>query len=268
MALNAPAIARIWLIALVVTAFCLPDPPSDLGSAFQVNSHELPTADVLGRPLVLLVPRALAFSLTRMVAALCLSAILIGLGVAAWTLASRRMGSGAGAEAPLAWEWGSATLDVLNAIPRLFWAFLVLILGGSQTFSSTVLLALISTPFTLRVVMQRWHDPVAFQPALRAATQLGATRWDLLKRHVLPAYLHDILMLAPTWIAHGMLLETTLTYLGIGIEPRDDTMGFLLLQVRNYWMEVPTLSWIVGLPFACTILALQSFYKRPYADTR
>lgn len=88
------------------------------------------------------------------------------------------------------------------------------------------------------VLVERERDYVA------AARALGATRDAILRRHVLPNILPPIIVLTTTSVAAAVLIEATLSFLGVGLPPTSPSLGTLIrsgsehLLAGRWWMTV------------------------------
>lgn len=75
-----------------------------------------------------------------------------------------------------------------------------------------------------------------------AASIMGASYFEILRRHILPNILHTLLILAAMNFAGNILLESTLSFLGMGLPPDEVSWGSLLSEGRKnhhaWWMVV------------------------------
>jgi peptide/nickel transport system permease protein len=85
-----------------------------------------------------------------------------------------------------------------------------------------------------------------------AAAALGARHTRILLRHVAPACLGPLLVLASFELAAVIVAESSLGFLGVGIAPPTPTWGNMLAAGRNY---LGTAWWLVVLPGSAICLA-------------
>ncbi|MCB2376040.1 ABC transporter permease subunit [Hymenobacter sp. BT635] len=146
-------------------------------------------------------------------------------------------------------------IALLTAIPRLV---LVLALAAVQPPSAPMLLitlALIYWPSTAqlaRAEMQRIRQ----LPYMEAARALGLRDWQLILRHALPAVWKVVGAALPLSVATLIGLETTLSFLGVGLPPQTASWGRTLASAR----QEPTAWWLIVMPgtvLVCTMLALR-----------
>lgn len=72
------------------------------------------------------------------------------------------------------------------------------------------------------------------QEFVLAAAALGATRTRLIIRHVLPNLLPIVLVLATLEVGRAILLESTLSFLGLGLQPPTVSWGVMLDDAKDY----------------------------------
>jgi peptide/nickel transport system permease protein len=77
---------------------------------------------------------------------------------------------------------------------------------------------------------------------VQAAVAAGLRRWSIIFRHMLPNGIAPVLVSASFGIAGAILLESILSFLGLGLGPDDPSWGQLLEQARtggtgfNWWI--------------------------------
>ena len=89
---------------------------------------------------------------------------------------------------------------------------------------------------------------------VQAATGLGASHPRILTQHILLNALTPITVLAPLNIANNILLESGLTFLGLGVDPTIPSWGGMLADGRTYIESAWWVSTYPGLAIAVTVL--------------
>jgi peptide/nickel transport system permease protein len=82
---------------------------------------------------------------------------------------------------------------------------------------------------------------------VQASHALGASNRRILFRHIAPNLLGPVIVLATLQLGEAVLLESTLSFLGVGVVPPTPTWGAMVADGRSY---VDTAWWIVVLPGA------------------
>lgn len=98
---------------------------------------------------------------------------------------------------------------------------------------------------------------------IQASKVVGASKFQLLYRHMLPQCIPTIIVLAVSGISHAILAEATLSFLGIGIPPQEPSWGNMLMGAQSHLMAGAW--WLAVFPAACimhTILAINYFGER------
>ena len=89
-----------------------------------------------------------------------------------------------------------------------------------------------------------------------AAETIGVAKTRILLVHILPNVLPSILVLATLDMAFVIIFESSLTFLGLGIQPPTPTWGFMLSEGRNYLRESPWLSIFPGGAIILTVVGI------------
>ncbi len=89
-----------------------------------------------------------------------------------------------------------------------------------------------------------------------AARVMGASRWRIVGRHIAPIVLPTLTTIAALDFALVMLAESSLSFLGIGIQPPEISWGLMVSQGKNYLQAAWWLSFFPGLAIMLTALSL------------
>lgn len=105
---------------------------------------------------------------------------------------------------------------------------------------------------------------------VEAACAVGCSDWRIIWRHVLPNLLTPIIVIATFAVAHIILVESSLSFLGLGVPPPTPTWGGLLNDGLRYIEIAWWLSVFPGLAIALTVLGVNLFgdWVRDYLDPR
>ena len=108
---------------------------------------------------------------------------------------------------------------------------------------------------TARVIYTQTRALVEL-PFIEAARALGAAWPRILLVHVLPHLLPHILVWGTLGIAVTVLLEATLSFLGIGVQPPTPSWGGIIFESQSYFLTAP---WLVFFPGVSILLLALSF---------
>lgn len=90
---------------------------------------------------------------------------------------------------------------------------------------------------------------------VEAARAIGASKLRIMMRHILPNILSAIIVYASFELARMILLEATLSFLGLGVQPPDPTWGGMINDGKKYLSISTGVSLFPGLAIAAVILA-------------
>lgn len=201
-------------------------------------------ADALGRPLLARI--IVATQNTMMIAAgavVCSAAIGTVLGLVAG-YAGKRTG-----------EVILRLADVIMSFPSLLLAVVVLYILGPSVGNLIVVLSITRIPVYLRTTRAEVLE-VRERMFVQAARVMGASGPRIVFRHILPVVLPTLTTIATLDFAFVMLAESSLSFLGIGIQPPDITWGLMIAQGKQYLTTAWWLSFWPGLAIILTTLSL------------
>lgn len=159
--------------------------------------------------------------------------------------------------------------DVIMSFPSLLLALIVLYVFGPQATLIVLVLAVTRLPVYLRTSRARAREIRAL-PYVEAARALGLSRWRIVARHGIPAVVPTTLTLVTVELGLVMLIESSLTFLGIGVQPPEVSWGLLAAEGRGHLQTGWWLSLFPGLAICLTVIAINivSAWSRLASDPR
>ena len=148
--------------------------------------------------------------------------------------------------------------DVMLAFPFLIVAVaLAAILGPSLT-NATIALGVGAAPNLIRVAR---GESLALREEdyVRAAVANGASDARILSRHVFPNMLSTLIVQATVTIPAAIIGEAVLSFLGLGIQPPDPSLGTMLSEAQRYIARAPWTAVIPGFAIIMITLAFNLF---------
>jgi peptide/nickel transport system permease protein len=150
-------------------------------------------------------------------------------------------------------------LDSLQSIPGLLLALVVASVIGAGTTNTIYPIAVILIPINARVVRSAVLS-VREHQYIEAARVLGANDGRVMLRHVLPNVVAPILILSSIYIGNAIIVEASLSFLGLGTPPPTPSWGSMLSgQGRTYMEQAPWLAIFPGLAISIAVLAFNLF---------
>ena len=253
---RAPKIpAAVLLILLIFAAFgewLAPyDPVAvDLSKSFtppvwheEGSTAHLLGTDKLGRDIFSRLIRGARVSLS-------LSLFVIGLGGGVGVVLGLVSGySGGKVDAVM-----QRAIEVILAMPTILVA-LVFVFAVGRSFESVIL---ILSPFLAarfaRIVRGETLS-VRERDFVAIARVIGTPTWMILVRHILPNVFNTIIVLATLEVGHLILLESSLSFLGVGVPPPQPAWGLMVADGREF---LTSAYWITLFPGLCILAAVLS----------
>lgn len=147
-----------------------------------------------------------------------------------------------------------ALADALLSIPRL--VLLLVCAALWQPGLVTVVVVLVATGWMGVARMIRAEVlGVSAQPYVQSAIALGARPWRVLWRHALPNALGPAIVAATLGVGNAILLESGLSFLGLGIQPPRPSWGNMIAGGRDLIVTAPWVAIAPGIALIATVLA-------------
>ena len=144
--------------------------------------------------------------------------------------------------------------DALLSIPRL--VLLLVCAALWQPGLTTVVIVLVATGWMGVARMIRAEVlGVTSQPFVQSAVALGAMPWRVLWRHALPNALGPAIVATTLGVGNAILLESGLSFLGLGIQPPQPSWGNMIAGGRDLIVTAPWVAIAPGLALVGTVLA-------------
>jgi ABC-type dipeptide/oligopeptide/nickel transport system permease subunit len=145
--------------------------------------------------------------------------------------------------------------DVFFAFPLLIGAIvIVLVIGRGLT---PVVLALgIFSWATISRLLRSSILSVREAEYVEAARSLGAGRWRIVTRHVLPNSLAPVLVFAMVSVATAIVAEASLSYLGVGLQPDVPDWGNMISAGQHFFGYKDYLWFFPSMAVVFTVLGL------------
>lgn len=146
------------------------------------------------------------------------------------------------------------TLDVIHAFPRLLLAMLIIAVTGPSLLAVTMVLAVTGLPRFTRIIRGAVLS-VQERDYILAARALGVKDLRIVLRHILPNVFAPVIILISLEMAHVIMSESSLSFLGFGAETTIPSWGNMLSAGRPYIREHPGLVLYPGLGIMLTVMA-------------
>lgn len=149
-------------------------------------------------------------------------------------------------------------VDVQAALPAFFVAIACIALVGNSLWVFVLLVGLEGWERYARLVrgLALSEQGKSYVQALEG---IGARRWHIDALHVLPNISAALVVQATINFPWTILLETTLSFLGLGVQPPGTSLGQMLGSGRQYLLQAPWIAIVPGLAIFLTTLSMSIF---------
>ncbi|HYB44848.1 MAG TPA: ABC transporter permease [Candidatus Methylomirabilis sp.] len=146
-------------------------------------------------------------------------------------------------------------LDVLMAFPAVLLAIALMSVFGTGAVLVSMALAVVYTPIVARVTRAAVLA-AKVEVYVDGARALGASAPRLVLGHIAPNAATPVLVQASVLMAIAILVEASLSFLGVGVRPPTPSLGLMLADGRGFMLQAP---WMVVFPGLAIVVAVLGF---------
>ncbi len=183
--------------------------------------------------------------------------ISLAVGIIA-SLVAVTLGVLVGATAGMAGGWVVSFLmrsvDILLSVPLFFLIMISQIVFPPSIFTIMIIIGVASWMDISRLTRGEFLA-LRSSEFVSAANVVGMNPWRIAWRHILPNASGPIIVAATLRIAEAIILESTLSFIGLGIQPPHASLGSMLQKGLTRLLDAPWMVWFPGLLIALTVLA-------------
>jgi len=146
-------------------------------------------------------------------------------------------------------------VDILYALPFVIFVILLMVFLGQNIFLLFVAIGAVSW-LTMARIVRGQVMAIKRQEFVEAAHALGLRRGRIIFRHIVPNLLGPIIVYATLTMPEVILLESFLSFLGLGVQPPHSSWGVLIKEGAEVMEEYPWLLLYPGFVMALTLFSL------------
>jgi peptide/nickel transport system permease protein len=143
--------------------------------------------------------------------------------------------------------------DSITAFPSILLALVLITIFGSGKYQIILALGILFIPSFARIV----RTEVAKQKNLdyvQSARLMGAGNMRILFVHIMPNIVPTILSTVAIGFNNAVLAEASMSYLGVGVQPPDPSLGRMLNEAQGYLLSAPWYALSAGLAIILLVL--------------
>ncbi|MCC7273037.1 MAG: ABC transporter permease [Alphaproteobacteria bacterium] len=159
--------------------------------------------------------------------------------------------------------------DAYQALPDILLAIVIVAVFGGGLFNLVIVLGVSGWSVYVRIVfglVRSWRE----RPFIEAAVASGAGDVYIMARHILPQIVPVLVVVSTLQVAHMILAESALSFLGLGLPPPTPTWGNMLAEGRDRLLVAPWIANLSGLFIILVVSGINFFGNglREYLDPK
>jgi peptide/nickel transport system permease protein len=240
-------IILLYITIIIVSAFWLPFDPVAMDSSQilqppSFSSGHIFGTDEFGRDVLSRIMKGTVVSFIISVSATALGGIIgVFMGIWAGFLGGR-------------WDnWIMRIADILFSFPSLLLAIFIMAILGEHTFNVVLAIGIVYIPQFARISRGSIYA-LKSNEYIRAARSNGAGQSYILFRHLLPNIMAPLIVQVSLALSTAILLESALSFLGLGVQPPNPSWGNMLSAARKVMVFAPWMAVYPGLAIVLLVL--------------
>jgi peptide/nickel transport system permease protein len=145
--------------------------------------------------------------------------------------------------------------DLLFSFPSFVLALFLMVVLGFGLINIAIAIALIYLPIFARLA-RNLAISILDEPWLQAARLFGQSNTSVIVREILPNIAASLLVQATIGIAFGIVIEAGLSFLGLGVQPPNPSLGTIMADGREYFGLAPWVITMTGVAISVALLGL------------
>lgn len=144
--------------------------------------------------------------------------------------------------------------DMMIAFPSLLLAMVVMYTLGANLFNIFIALSLVGWAGVARVVRAQTLA-VKEKEFIEAARANGTKKVAIMVGHIFPNVVPTLIVLFSLSIPDAIMWESSLSFLGVGVQPPEASWGLLVAKGKEYLFSAPLVAIMPGVAILITVLA-------------
>ena len=136
-------------------------------------------------------------------------------------------------------------MELLFSFPAILLAIVLMASLGTSIFNAMIAIGIVFIPGFSRLARAA-TEVVLREQYVEAARAIGMSHRRIILREILPNIVAPLLVEAAVAFSYAILLESALSFLGLGAQPPDPSWGNMLNTGRGFMSQAPWLSIVPG----------------------
>jgi peptide/nickel transport system permease protein len=149
-------------------------------------------------------------------------------------------------------------LNIIDSIPRLILILIVIILFNPSIYVIMTFVGITSIPKTASYIKAR-VEQLKEQRFIEACRALGLSQWSIIFKHIIWLYSKSVLIIQATLrMGESVLIETSLSYLGIGVQEPVPSWGNMVAMGKDFFFQGKV--WLSTIPAITILMTIMGLY--------
>jgi len=146
-------------------------------------------------------------------------------------------------------------MDILLSFPIIVLALAIVATIGGNLINLVITISILFIPRFSRIIRGEVMS-LKEQDYVEAARAVGASDFTIICKHIFPNSVHQIIVTATVFVSSAILIESGLSFLGVGVVPPNPSLGNMLSEGRSNIIGAPWLTIFPGLMLMITLTGL------------
>lgn len=146
-------------------------------------------------------------------------------------------------------------VDMALSVPILFIILILSVIFGATPMTIILIIGGTSWMYPARLVRGQFLT-LRDREFVDAARACGASNGRIIFRHILPNAVAPLIVNATLLVGQAIILESVMSFLGVGIQPPYVSWGYLLNTAQSYFLAAPWMGFFPGLMIFLVVLSV------------
>ena len=143
-------------------------------------------------------------------------------------------------------------ITIRLTMPVVLVALVVVALVGSSLWLMIMVIGLLLWD-RFAIVVRASTQQLAQREYITSARTIGSSTWRILVKEILPNITGPLVVVGSIELAHAILLEAALSFLGLGVQPPSVSWGLMVAEAKNQLLFRP---WMIAVPGVALVLLI------------